>query len=94
MALLNVKVFEIETFFDSAELICDDFLEADALIVEQSDQSLVIAPIAERVEAGATLLVNVQFLLHKFRGASTLYGEVECNVLVVEVTGYVDRGAA
>ena len=83
--VLDVQVFETETFLDRGELIGDDFLEADPLIVQYRHQSIVIAPVAERVVAGPALFVHVQLLLHVLHWRARLNRQVEGNVLEVEV---------
>jgi len=58
VTLLDVQIFEVETFLHFVELVGYDFLEADSLVVEEGDDGLVVATVAEGMKAGAPLLVD------------------------------------
>ena len=86
VTLFNVQVFEIETFLDFTELIRDDFLEADAFVVEQCDHAVVVTLVTQCVEAGSTVSVYIKLLLHILRWIPAFNSKVQGNILEIEIT--------
>ena len=59
--------------------------------MEQSDHRLEVPLVAHGVEAMAAFFIKVQFLFEVLGGCATLDAEIECNVLVIQAAGQVER---
>jgi len=91
--ILDVHGLHAVAPFFLLQLVIHHFFQTHALIVEQRDQAVVVASVADNVVAGLAPVIKVQIVENHVIRRSHLQLQVKCDVHVTQVAGNIERGA-
>ena len=86
LALFNVHGFHAEPIFFLLKLIVHDFLQTHALVIQQSDEAIVLAPIGHNMVAINAVVVDVQLVENAVGWSPHFHGQIHRNVLETQIT--------
>jgi hypothetical protein len=83
----------ILTFF-LKELIIDNFLQADSLIVQQTNEAFPLSTVSHHMIGVITKIIDIELVENHITRSSHLHLKIKSNVSETEVTSNVNRGSS